>query len=95
MPKWMLFNIANQLIIPKLLYAIENWNFKTGYQIHSWLFPWYPIFGDLLYPLWTACRRKFQVYLTNWVVGDPSAMSILKAWSEVLFIDPVIFRGGY
>jgi tuftelin-interacting protein 11 len=85
LPNWMCYNIANQLILPKLTKGVEEGRLegRTGVGIHEWLFPWYAVYGDLLYPLWTDCRRKLQSYLSHWNVADPTGLALVKTWNEV------------
>lgn len=83
-PEWVLANILDQLIMPKLQTAVEYWNPLTDpTPIHSWLHPWLPLMGQRLEPLYGPIRHKLASALTNWHPSDPSAKVILEPWVKV------------
>ena len=46
LPPWVFENIQDQLVLPRLLQEVENWNPLTDTMpIHSWLHPWLPLMG--------------------------------------------------
>ena len=46
LPMWIMENILDQLVLPRLLTEVENWNPLTDTMpIHSWLHPWLPLMG--------------------------------------------------
>ena len=58
LPPWVMENIQDQLVLPRLLQEVENWNPLTDTMpIHSWLHPWLPLMGKCsiqticLYPI--------------------------------------------
>lgn len=88
-PVWVMDNIQDQLVLPRLLQEVENWNPLTDpMPIHSWLHPWLPLMGDKLEPLYAPIRHKLAMALTNWHPSDSSAKVILKPWQGV-------FREGH
>ncbi|KAL3882583.1 hypothetical protein ACJMK2_028913 [Sinanodonta woodiana] len=84
LPPWILENILNQLVLPRLLQEVENWNpLIDTMPIHAWLHPWLPLMGDKLEPLYAPIRHKLANALTNWHPSDSSAKVILQPWSRV------------
>ena len=46
---WIVDNILDQLVLPRLLQEVENWNPLTDTMpIHSWLHPWLPLMGKMI-----------------------------------------------
>lgn len=44
LPKWILENILDMLILPKLTLEVEEWNPLTDtVPIHTWIHPWIPL----------------------------------------------------
>ncbi|KAK7494860.1 hypothetical protein BaRGS_00013987 [Batillaria attramentaria] len=88
-PPWIIDNILDQLVLPRLLQEVENWNPLTDtVPIHSWLHPWLPLMGDRLEPLYAPIRHKLASALTSWHPSDVSAKIILEPWVGV-------FRPGH
>merc|ERR1719354_612043 len=84
LPDWVVANILDQLVMPKLVAAVETWNPLTdATPIHSWVHPWLPIMGERLEPLYAPIRQKFAAALKNWYPSDPSAKVILSPWVKV------------
>lgn len=49
LPLWMLENIFDQLIMPKIVAEVNSWNPLTDtIPIHVWIHPWIPLLGLLL-----------------------------------------------
>lgn len=84
LPPWMMENILDQLVLPRLLQEVENWNPLTDpVPLHSWLHPWLPLMGDKLEPCYPPIRHKLASALTNWHPSDSSAKVILQPWIKV------------
>lgn len=84
LPPWVFENIQDQLVLPRLLQEVENWNpLIDTMPIHSWLHPWLPLMGDKLEPLYAPIRHKLANALTNWHPSDASAKVILQPWVGV------------
>ena len=84
LPKYITENILDQLVLPRLLQEVENWNPLTDTMpIHAWLHPWLPLMGDKLEPLYAPIRHKLSHALTNWHPSDASAKVILTPWVGV------------
>ncbi|ETE71201.1 Tuftelin-interacting protein 11, partial [Ophiophagus hannah] len=83
-PVWILENILDQLIFPKLQKEVENWNPLTDtVPIHSWIHPWLPLMQARLEPLYSPIRNKLSNALQKWHPSDSSAKLILQPWKEV------------
>lgn len=84
LPKWILQNILDQLVLPKLQVAVGEWNPLTDVvPIHSWLHPWLPLMGEKLEPIYAPIRQKISHALVNWHPSDSSAKTILMPWKRV------------
>ncbi|XP_060106869.1 tuftelin-interacting protein 11 [Heteronotia binoei] len=83
-PVWILENILDQLVFPKLQKEVENWNPLTDtVPIHSWIHPWLPLMQARLEPLYSPIRNKLASALQKWHPSDSSAKLILQPWKEV------------
>lgn len=52
LPKWILENILDMLILPKLTLEVEEWNPLTDtVPIHTWIHPWIPLLSMHTYKL--------------------------------------------
>lgn len=86
LPPWILDNIFEQLIIPKLKTEVNNWNPLTDtIPIHIWIHPWIPLLDvklqAVIYPI---IQVKLGTALTNWHPSDRSAKLMLKPWQRAL-----------
>lgn len=44
LPQWILDNVLDQLIMPRITAEVNNWNPVTDtVPIHLWIHPWIPI----------------------------------------------------
>ncbi|KAM9301513.1 tuftelin-interacting protein 11 [Gastrophryne carolinensis] len=83
-PVWILDNIFDQLIFPKLQTEVESWNPLTDtVPIHSWIHPWLPLMKARLEPLYSPIRNKLANALQKWHPSDSSAKLILQPWKDV------------
>ncbi|XP_050394866.1 tuftelin-interacting protein 11 [Patella vulgata] len=83
-PSWIIQNILDQLVFPRLMQDVEDWNPLTDtVPIHSWLHPWLPLMGTKLEPLYGPIRHKLANALTSWHPSDVSAKIILQPWVGV------------
>ncbi|XP_064629175.1 tuftelin-interacting protein 11-like [Lineus longissimus] len=81
---WIMDNILDLLVYPRLQSEVENWNPTSDtVPIHSWLHPWLPLMGERLEPLYAPIRQKLGTALINWHPSDPSAKLILQPWLNV------------
>lgn len=57
LPSWILENIQDQLILPRLMQEVENWNPLTDTMpIHAWLHPWLPLMGKCDLKIFSFCK---------------------------------------
>lgn len=85
LPQWLFLNILDQLVTPKLERALANWNpKKDSAQVHTWIHPWLPLFGDVrMQPLLDTVRQKMTVVLQDWKPSEDTALKMLEPWKEV------------
>lgn len=84
-PLWILENIREQLVLPRIQNEVENWNPMTDTMpIHAWIHPWIPLLGGRLdSTVYPVIRHKLSKALVNWHPSDPSAKFMLKPWLQV------------
>ncbi|KYQ55054.1 Tuftelin-interacting protein 11 [Trachymyrmex zeteki] len=85
LPNWILENILDLLVLPKLTLEVEEWNPLTDtVPIHTWIHPWLPLLRNrldtLIYPI---IRRKLGSALGGWHPSDRAARLMLQPWTEV------------
>ncbi|TPX55306.1 hypothetical protein PhCBS80983_g05426 [Powellomyces hirtus] len=86
LPSWLYHNILEQLILPKLLRRVEQWNpSQDPIPIYTWIHPWLPHLADRMEGVFTTIRHKFHVGWRErkWVPSDPTALETLMPWREV------------
>ena len=80
---WIVNNVLEQLMMPKLHHAVDNWDPTTDTMpIHAWIHPWLPIMKNRLEPLYISIRYKLTVALNNWNPSDSSAHMMLRSWIQ-------------
>lgn len=84
-PTRILDNILEQIILPKLTAAVEEWDPLTDHTaIHKWIHPWTGLLADKLnervYPM---IREKLGNGLKAWMPSDRSAFGIIRPWKNV------------
>lgn len=83
-PEWMMVNILEKLVFPKVQMEVEIWNPLTDTMpIHSWIHPWLPMMCERLEPVYAPIRQKLANALTKWHPSDASAKLILQPWVGV------------
>jgi len=87
LPKWILENIFEQIVLPKLISEVEAWNPLTDtVPIHKWIHPWLPLIKERLdLTLFPTIRFKLTSALTSWHPSDVSAKAILLPWRPPAF----------
>ncbi|KAJ3029192.1 UNVERIFIED_CONTAM: hypothetical protein HDU68_012779 [Siphonaria sp. JEL0065] len=87
LPPWVHNNIINQLILPKLLSSISQWDARTDTAIlpHQWLFPWLPILriDRFSKSITEPIKNKFSLFLSEWHPSTPGALKLLSPWAQV------------
>lgn len=87
LPSWIIANIIEQIIIPKLTQQVDEWNpVVDTVPIHSWIHPWLPLIKDRLeVELFPQIRFKLANALAQWHPSDISAKAILLPWKPPVF----------
>lgn len=50
LPPWIMNNILEQLVLPRLQSEVDAWNPLTDtLPVHSWIHPWLPLMGDYFF----------------------------------------------
>lgn len=90
-PSWMINNLLEQIIVPKLTSEVESWNPLTDtVPIHIWIHPWLPFIREHLETnVFPIIRFKLSNALNLWHPSDASAKAILLPWK------PPVFSSGH
>lgn len=84
LPSWLYHNILEQLILPKLTRAVEDWNpSRDSVLVHTWIHPWLPHLSDRMDALFTTIRHKLDMSWRKWEGRDQGPLAILTPWKEV------------
>ncbi len=84
LPAPVVINILEQLVLPKLTRAVENWNPRTDtVAIHVWLHPWLPFLGSRMQTFYPSIKHRLAVVLQQWNPQDTSAYAIIAPWKGV------------
>ncbi|CAD5211546.1 unnamed protein product [Bursaphelenchus okinawaensis] len=77
LPRWVLDNLFDQIIVPKIAAAVTEWNpVSDEVPLDEWLVPWSDILGDRLRDVYGTVRQKLGVALRH-------AFAVIKPWSKV------------
>lgn len=61
LPNWILENILDMLVLPKLTLEVEEWNPLTDtVPIHTWIHPWLPLLRTYTYKNLPLVIRKHK-----------------------------------
>ncbi|KIK96718.1 hypothetical protein PAXRUDRAFT_825661 [Paxillus rubicundulus Ve08.2h10] len=83
LPPFVRDNILDQLILPKLVKAVSEWNSKrSSVSLRSLVFPWLPHLGLRVEDVLDDARRKIKSILRSWVATD-SLPEDLDVWRDV------------
>lgn len=85
LPRFILDNITDQLLLPKIRSAVSEWEPKRSkVGLHHIVFPWLPLFEERMESIVQECRRRLKGVLKVWkpLDGVPSG---LEKWKEVSF----------
>ncbi|KZS14455.1 Tuftelin-interacting protein 11 [Daphnia magna] len=84
LPNWIMENILDQLILPRIQKEVDSWNPLTDLiPIHAWIHPWLPRLGSKLEIVYPNIRHKMSQALVAWSPSDQSARSVLLPWVPV------------
>ncbi|CAG9765565.1 unnamed protein product [Ceutorhynchus assimilis] len=86
LPTWILSNTFDQMLMPRILKEVKNWNPMTDtVQIHLWIHPWIPLLDERLHEkVYPMIQEKLGEALTGWYPSDRSAKITLEPWQRVL-----------
>lgn len=87
LPRFMMDNILDQLIIPKLQSEIRDWNPKPrkgreSYSMAAVVFPWLQVLGERAEGMLEEGRLRVGEGLKRWKVADSIAEE-LPLWRDV------------
>jgi tuftelin-interacting protein 11 len=85
LPPFMVDNIMDQLVMPKLQKAIADWSRTDPVPLHTLVLPWLPHLGLRLNTLLDDARRKLRSFLRSWTVLDGVPPDLL-VWKDVSHI---------
>ena len=84
LPKWIVENVLQQLIFPRLEAEVELWNPREDFMpVHAWLHPWLPLLKSRLESFYPQIRYKLGMCLQAWHPSDSSAKAIIAPWKGV------------
>ncbi len=62
LPTWIMGNVLEQLVLPKLQQEVEDWNPLTDTMpIHGWLHPWLPLMGNSIILLFVDHPNRTEI----------------------------------
>jgi tuftelin-interacting protein 11 len=83
LPPFVRDNMLDQLILPKLVKAVSEWNSKrSSVSLRSLVFPWLPHLGLRVEDVLDDARRKIKSTLRIWVATDGLPQD-LGVWRDV------------
>lgn len=86
LPRFILDNITDQLVLPKVQSAVSEWEPKRSkVGLHHIVFPWLPVFSERMASIVQDSRRRLKGVLKNWkpIDGVPAG---LEKWKEVRIV---------
>jgi len=82
-PQFMRDNILDQLILPKVHKAVQDWRLTpNGVSLQAIVFPWLPLVGLRLEEVLGDARRKVRNMLRSWKT-EQGVPKDLMAWKDV------------
>ena len=77
-PEWIMENILDQLIMPRIQSEVDAWNPLTDViPIHTWIHPWLPRLHDRLELVYPTIRQKIAQWIMQWKDVMPSLVTVL------------------
>jgi len=62
LPNWILENILDLLVLPKLTLEVEEWNPLTDtVPIHTWIHPWLPLLRKYIF-IFSCILHIFYIF---------------------------------
>ncbi|XP_076274624.1 septin interacting protein 1 [Rhynchophorus ferrugineus] len=86
LPTWILNNVIDQMIMPRILKEVNNWNPLTDtLPIHLWIHPWIPLLDEKLQEkVYPVIQDKLGAALQGWHPSDKSVKLMLQPWQGAL-----------
>ncbi|KIR70204.1 tuftelin-interacting protein 11 [Cryptococcus deuterogattii CA1014] len=90
LPLFVKDNILDQLVLPKVKAAIEQWNPKRNKRerhpksLASIVFPWLPLLGERIDEIMDLSKRRIRHVMRNWVVKD-GVLEELRRWRKDVY----------
>ncbi|WFD22407.1 hypothetical protein MEQU1_001077 [Malassezia equina] len=82
LPPFVLDNVFEQLLLPKLQKAVQAWSLRHDVALHTFVLPWLPVSEARLLPILSDTRRQWRHALSTWRVADRVPRELL-AWQGV------------
>jgi len=85
-PDWMMSNLIHQLILPRLLTEVEEWDpLSDVVPVHTWIHPWLLLIDSKdMESIYRTILRKFGRAISSWDPSDASAKIILFPWKDTI-----------
>ena len=85
LPSWTLDNVLEQLILPRIVNCVEDWDPLTDtIPIHCWILPWTGLLGHKMEDtVYQKIRDKLGNALSAWLPHDRSARAMIEPWNGV------------
>jgi tuftelin-interacting protein 11 len=85
LPDWMLDNVLEQIVLPRITQAVAEWDPLTDiYPIHSWILPWSSLLGEKMQKnVYKTICEKLSKALRAWNPEDRSARAMIQPWKNV------------
>lgn len=88
LPPFIRDNILDQLVLPKVMAAVETWNGKKSdgkpASLASFLFPWLPLLGERTTGILDEAKRRLRSFLRKWSVSD-GVVDELSHWKKDIY----------
>ncbi|TIA74689.1 hypothetical protein E3P91_00850 [Wallemia ichthyophaga] len=82
LPSFVFDNIMDQLLLPKVMGAVDDWNGSSAHTLHSLLFPWLPHLHARFGGVMDIAKRKLSGVLKGWHTSQPPPP--IAVWRSVL-----------
>ncbi|BEI91734.1 uncharacterized protein CcaverHIS019_0405540 [Cutaneotrichosporon cavernicola] len=86
LPSFIHDNILDQLVLPKVTFAVEEWTPANGRNVSlaSIIFPWLPLMGERVGELLESGKRRVRTVIRKWQPKD-GVLSELQRWRDDIF----------
>jgi tuftelin-interacting protein 11 len=84
LPAFIRDNFLDQLVLPKIMDAIDRWRPKDGISLATIIFPWLPLLGERLSQVLDEGKRRVKAVLRSWNVSDGPVPDLAR-WKADVF----------